>query len=338
MDAFRSELDIASLLETRILFGTTRGRGPLWIAPLHLGAFILRMAGLRLVGRCDLVHVNIASSGSTARKLLIMLVARTLGIPYAVHLHGALYHKFFVKLPPSLQRPIKRAFRDAARVIVLGEIWRTFVIETLSALPERVSVMPNAVPTPARMREPDSDGITRMLFLGRLGERKGSRILIEALALLKDKRGWRAVIAGDGEIEETRRAVARAGIEARVEVPGWLGPVETATRLATSDVLVLPSFAENLPMSVIEGMAAGLAVIATPVGATPDIVKHGKTGLLVPPGDIEALAAALAQLIDDAALRERLSEASTRFHREHLEIGAYARRLISLWREAAGCH
>nr|AWL99654.1 glycosyltransferase family 1 protein [Bradyrhizobium amphicarpaeae] len=338
MDALRSELDTVSLRGMRVLFGTTRGRGPLWIAPLHLGAFLSRMIGLRLMKRCDLVHVNVASSGSTARKLAVMLVARALGIPYAVHLHGALYEQFYASLSPSRQRLIKRVFRNAARVIVLGEIWRTFAVETLSVLPERVAVLPNAVPTPVRVRVPDPHGVTRLLFLGRLGERKGSRILIQALSRLNDKAGWRAVLAGDGEIEETRRAVARTGIEWRVEVPGWLDPDETATRIAASDVLVLPSFAENLPMSVIEGMAAGLAIVATPVGATPDIVKHGETGLLVPPGDVEALTVALAQLIDDSALRERLSEASVRLHREHLEIGAYARRLISLWRETATCH
>ncbi len=335
MDAIRCVLGADTPHELRIVFGSTRGRGPLLLSPLFLGAFLLRMTGLRLVGRCDLVHVNLASAGSTARKLIIIMAARALGIPYVVHLHGALYRDFFVEAPPALQRRIRRAFGGAARVIVLGGTWRDFTVETLGVSPECVAIMPNAVPIPSCAREPDPDGVTRFLFLGRLGERKGSRALVAALARLKDRPGWRAVLAGDGEIEQTRCAVEGAGLEARVEVPGWLGPGETAARLAGSDILVLPSFAENLPMSVIEGMAAGLAIVATPVGATPDIVKDGETGLIVPPGDVEALAAALVRLIEDGALSQRLGEAAERFHRHNLEIGAYVRNLHSLWREAA---
>jgi glycosyltransferase involved in cell wall biosynthesis len=130
--------------------------------------------------------------------------------------------------------------------------------------------------------------------------------------------------------------VAAAGIADRVEVPGWVGPDAIERQLAESDVLVLPSFVENLPMSVIEGMAAGLAVVTTPVGATRDIIEHGVTGLFVPPGDSDALAQALWALIDDRALRQRLGQAARAFHREHLDSGVYLQRLLALWRAAAG--
>ncbi len=78
----------------------------------------------------------------------------------------------------------------------------------------------------------------------------------------------------------TKLELRRLGIEDRVVLPGWVGPSEVAELIAASDVLVLPSFDENLPMSVIEGMAAGLAIIATPVGAVKDIIIDGRTGIL----------------------------------------------------------
>src|SRR5690606_38241464 len=99
----------------------------------------------------------------------------------------------------------------------------------------------------------------------------------------------RATIAGDGDVEEMRTKAAGLGIAGRVAFPGWVGPAEVAELIASADILALPSFAENLPVSVIEGMADGLAVVATPVGAVEDILTSEKSGLLVPPGDVDAL-------------------------------------------------
>jgi len=85
-------------------------------------------------------------------------------------------------------------------------------------------------------------------------------------------------------------------------------------------------------MSVIEGMAAGLAVVATPVGAVEDIIKDEKSGLIVPPGDVPALANALQRLIEDPELLKRLGDRARRFHETNLDITSYAARLSLIWR------
>ncbi len=152
---------------------------------------------------------------------------------------------------------------------------------------------------------------------------------------MRELPGWRATIAGDGEVEAARRATVAMGLADRISLPGWVGPDEVARLISEADILVLPSFIENLPVSVIEGMAAGLAVVATPVGAVEDIVTDGESGLLVPPGDVDALTAALTRLVGDPALRARLGAAAMAVHRERLEIGAFARTIADVWREAA---
>ena len=100
-------------------------------------------------------------------------------------------------------------------------------------------------------------------------------------------------------------------------------------------MFVLPSTDENLPMSVIEAMGNGLAVIATPVGAVPDIIRHGETGLLVPPGDPAALTAALRRLLTDPQLRLRLGRAAQSFHRAISRSVPYLGRLVEIWSHAA---
>jgi glycosyltransferase involved in cell wall biosynthesis len=120
-----------------------------------------------------------------------------------------------------------------------------------------------------------------------------------------------------------------------VDFPGWLGHSETAALLQQTDILTLPSFVESLPMAVIEAFAYGIAVVATPVGAVPEVVAHERNGLLVPVGDAEALANALERLLEDGALRRRLGDAARRDHAERYEINTYIKRLVSIWRKAA---
>ena len=136
-------------------------------------------------------------------------------------------------------------------------------------------------------------------------------------------------------MEHTRGELARCGLAERVRLTGWVGPDEAETLLETADVLVLPSFDENLPMSVIEGMGHALAVVTTPVGAVADIIEDGETGLLVPPGDVDRLADALARLVADPGLRLQLGSRARAFHRAHLNIDAYLPRLMQIWRMAA---
>ncbi len=334
MDAVANELARAERSDFEMHVAPARGPGPIIVAPLFLTSFLIRMFALRLLGRCDLVHVNVAQKGSCYRKAIICKVASWIGLPYVLHLHGSSFDDFWHGSRGRVRSAVRGMFRGAARVLVLGTYWRNLVVEEKLADGERVSILPNATsplaPAVSRRGSP-----VRILFLGRLGVRKGTPTLIEALARLRHRDDWHALLAGDGEVEATKAAVGRAGLAGRIDVPGWIGPKQTDDVLAASDILVLPSMAENLPMSVIEGMAAGLAIVTTPVGATPDIIAHGESGILVAPGDVEALERALGTLLDDAALRQRLGTKAREFHRQHLSIDRYVDNLATLWRDAA---
>ncbi len=141
-------------------------------------------------------------------------------------------------------------------------------------------------------------GPPRVVAIGRMAEQKGHLVLIEALARLQ-ARGTelRLVLVGDGEMRGTVENAIRAhGLEGRVELPGWLDEAGVRAALDGAHALVLPSFAEGLPMVVMEAMAAGRPVIATWIAGIPELVQDGETGWLVPAGDAGALADALAEL------------------------------------------
>jgi len=317
-----------------ITFGATRGSGSIVMAPLVLGRFLLRMIALRARGQLDLVHINLASYGSTYRKLQIARLARWLGVPYVLHLHGGDYPNFWKADGSRLSGNIRSMFAGAAQIIVLGQVWRNFIVSRAPETAGHIVVLPNAAPQPSVAHVGGGDHV-HILFLGRINDAKGVPQLGEALFRLKGLPNWRATIAGDGNVDQARTKANELGLSSRVDIPGWVDGPQVGQLIASADVLVLPSFIENLPLSIVEGMASGLAIVATPVGAVSEIVKDNETGLLVQPGDIDGLTRALERLIRDKALRDRLGAAGLELHRNRLDLAPYAEAVRQIWRAAA---
>lgn len=334
MGALKRQLERQKTNDIDVRFIASRGPGHVGLSVFYTLGFCLRMLAARLAGRADVIHINVASMGSTYRKLVIAMGARMLGIPYVLHLHGAEYRSFWSGDGGFWDRRIRSMFEHASRVVVLGRVWRDFIASRAPAAAETIVIVPNATEIPS-LEHVGGGNQVHILFLGRIGERKGVPQLCDALRDIKSIGHWRATIAGDGEVEETRVRLTKLDLADRVQLPGWVGPDEVAALIASADILVLPSFAENLPVSVIEGMASGLAVVATPVGAVEDIVTNEQTGLLVPPGDVAALTKALTRLVEDPPLRARLGKAAKAVHRERLEIAPFAMALQRVWRDAA---
>jgi glycosyltransferase involved in cell wall biosynthesis len=319
---------------TAASFGATRGAGSVVLSPFHLARFLAQMVAMRTRRALDLVHINLASNGSTHRKMVVAGLARTLGVPYVLHLHGGDYPNFWRDDGSALSRRIRRLFAGAARIVVLGETWRKFVILRAPEVGDRVVIVPNAAAQPT-LKHVGGGERAHILFLGRLNDMKGAPQLGEALSRMRDLPNWRATLAGDGHVEAARAKTTEYGLADRVDLPGWVGPDRVAELIATADILVLPSFIENLPLSIIEAMASGVAVVATPVGAVPDIVHDGETGLLVSVGDVDALTTALTRLVNDPALRLRLGAAGLALHRERLDLAPFADTMQRVWADAA---
>lgn len=313
----------------------TRGKGSLWAAQAVFAAALLQLGGAALRREVDLLHIHLSVRGSSYRKSVLARAARLLGIPYVVHLHGTDYLEFYRGANRHLRSEIDRMLQGSVRIIVLGRYWAEVVSDIAPSAADRIVILPNATATVPRSAERPTSGPVRIVFLGQLGQRKGSADLLKALAELQDLPGWHATLAGDGAVDETRHLANSLGLSDRVSIPGWLSTPDCRALLAGGDVLVLPSYAENLPMVVLEAFAHGVPVITTPVGAIPEVVEPGRNGLLVTPGDITGLAAAIRQVVDDPELRHRMGEAARRDHATKFEIGRYLVRLSEIWRDAA---
>ena len=304
--------------------------GVIALAPLA----VARALAILTARRPNVVHLNLSVRGSTYRKIVIARACRVLGIPYVVHLHGSNFHAFRDQSSPSIRRAIASLFINAATIIVLGEAWRGRVAAWVPEAASRIVVLPNAVADPGP-RTGEHGTVPHILFAGRLGARKGVPELVAALGSLRSEPAWRATIAGDGDVELTRMAMQAAGMAERVSVPGWIDASGMEALMREADILTLPSYDENLPMSVVEAFAHEVAVVCTPVGAVTDIVVDGVTGLLVQPGDAAGLADALRRLLDDAGLRHRIASAGRGVFEDRLNIAAYTAHMVEIWQKAA---
>jgi glycosyltransferase involved in cell wall biosynthesis len=313
----------------------TRGTGSLVWAPFVFSRALVRFWKLKRRGEVDLLHINLAAGGSAIRKAFLARFAQRLGVPYVLHLHGSRFHQFWPSAGPYVRNLVDRLFAESAAIIVLGKYWSQLVTAYVPQVEKKITVLPNATAPIQLAREPAADGRVRISFLGELGQRKGTPQLVEALGRLVSRQDWTATIAGNGKVQETIARAQQLGIDDRVKVPGWLDSSAINEVLRQTDIFVLPSFAENLPMSILEAFACGIAVIATPVGAVEDVITHESNGLLVPVGDVDALASAIRRLIEDGTLRDALGAAAQRDHARYYEIGAYMSRLTTIWFNAA---
>lgn len=136
----------------------------------------------------------------------------------------------------------------------------------------------------------------RLLCVGRLCEQKGQLLLVQAAALLKARGlAFEIVLAGDGEMRrEVEAEIERLGLQAHFRITGWVSSAQVRDELLAARAMVLPSFAEGLPVVIMEAMALRRPVLSTYVAGIPELVLQGQTGWLFPAGDIEALADAMA--------------------------------------------
>jgi glycosyltransferase involved in cell wall biosynthesis len=311
--------------------------GAPWRVPLsiiYLAAAALRVAWTGVVGRRSLLHVNITGRGSTVRKLVITAIARAVSLPYVLHIHDYDYAADLQTRSGPMRRFVRGMFLRAAQIIVLGADAERKLRAVLSLQDTRTLVLPNAVPDPhltPRSEISAAADTVHLVFLGYLSARKGVPELLEALAT-REMAGlpWRATLAGGGPVEAFRARATALGLSDRVAFPGWVDQSAASAMCAAADILVLPSHAEGLAMSVLEGLAHGLAVVTTPVGAHAEVIESEKSGLLTPPGDVAALAAALARLIRDPTLRERLRIGARKRFVDHFDVRTYSARLVAL--------
>jgi glycosyltransferase involved in cell wall biosynthesis len=300
----------------------------------RLGAFMARV-------RPDVVNPHLFRSTAVAAPL-----ARLLRVPAVVETyHGReAWREAGGRAAFLADRAVGRLLD---RVIAVSAAARDFLVARKGYPADRVAVIPNgrdlSVFAPGR----DRDAVRRELgvpgpaplvgVVGRLEAQKGHADLLEAWpAVVRAHPAARLLLVGDGSLRGplAERARARA-VGDSVVFAGYRADVPRL--LDALDVVVLPSLHEGMPLTAIEGAAMARPVVATAVDGTPEVVEDGVTGLLVPPRDPPALAAALGALLGDPARARRMGEQARRRALEQFDVARQVERTAAVYRTAAGC-
>jgi len=271
------------------------------------------------------LHNHFASSSCT----VAMLAAELGGFTFSFTIHGT-----SIRSDPGRWRVDEKAKR-AAFVVCISAFCRS---QAMAIVPveehNRLHVVRCGIDfAPYEAIERAAAPGARLLFVGRLVQSKGLHVLFQALAQLREAFPGLAVrLVGEGPERAALEAQAHElGVDDRVEFVGYRPQDEIRRYLRETDVFVLPSFAEGVPVVLMEAMAAAVPVVATDIAGVPELVEHGASGLLVAPGDADALAAAIAQLLSDPDRARDMGRHGAKYVRREFDIETSARQLATLF-------
>ncbi|MCX5752897.1 MAG: glycosyltransferase [Candidatus Krumholzibacteria bacterium] len=296
---------------------------------------LAKMAKFLKAGRFDVVHCHLPPADSIGR-----LAGWLAGVPVILTTeHGKFLWKPWYYL---VMERMLGAITDA-RICVSRDIME--IRRRREGTPERKLVfIPNAVDT-ARFRKPSRDRATvaaefgwdpaqpLVIAVGRLEPEKNYELLVRAIDRLRARfPSIRCLLVGDGRCRAALASLVDSlGLASRVTLTGARADIPDL--LGAADVFVLSSLKEGLPVSLLEAMAAGRGIVATSVGGIPETIRDGESGLLVPSGDLEALAGGIGRLLADGELRARLGRSALAEVERGYDAGRIVDRIESLYEE-----
>jgi glycosyltransferase involved in cell wall biosynthesis len=267
--------------------------------------------------------------------------ARIAGLPQVITMHGGL------TVCKALRRRValRWAIRSATRAVMVSNATRRQFSEDLGVDESDFTVIPNGVP----VQRGDASGVKRefdvqpnecvFLAVGNLELHKGHHVLLEALtivALREPEARWKLIIAGGrggAQRQNLLDQIAKAGVGDRVKIA--LNRHDVPNLLALADVFVMPSLWEGLPLALLEAMVSRRAIIASATAGIPEAITSGEDGILVPPGDVAALADALRLMIVDPQRRQGLADAAFRRAEANFTIEVMAEHYERVYLESA---
>jgi len=278
----------------------------------------------------DIVHFHGGGCISALRKYVYFRLVKLFDCKVIYHVHGGTFPQQYKNLSPIYQSLITRMFEQVDLVICLSTFFQK---EILAIAPHAtVTVLMNSVTVPPQITRNNDTGEIRIIYLGLINEKKGIFDLLRVMSqLVEDQEKIRLIIGGVGDVERMHQELAERGISHNVDYLGWLQPDERDILLGMADIVVLPSYGEGMPMTILEAMSFGIPVVSTRVGGVPDIVIDGETGFLIEPGNLEQLHDKLSILVRDHALRRKLGANGRRVIEERHTIDGATKRIETIY-------
>lgn len=261
-----------------------------------------------------IVHIHGAAKGSLVRKYFMFFISKYIFSKKVIyHSHGSELSVFYNSSNSFIKNWMCSFFENVDEIICLSKQWADFFHGNFKV--KKLVILENIVEEqPIKEFTRAVDEPLRLLFLGAIGKRKGIFDLLFGLAAHKAKLQGKLilVVGGNGETKKLIDFIDKHELNDIVDFQGWVTGVKKNKLLEESDVYILPSYNEGLPLSILEAMSHSKAIISTNVGGIPEVVKEGLNGFVVDPGDKELMISNIQKLINDPTLVKEMGRASKR--------------------------
>ncbi len=289
---------------------------------------LIRLVFIRLFTDIKIVHIHGASGKSWIRKSFIIKLAKALGFKVIWHCHAAQMKEYTTSY--GLDK-IRKVLVKCDNIVVLSQSWYDYFKEIYKL--DNVTIINNIVSKPDNVAN-KFDGVVKLLFLGQIGQRKGCYDMLKAIKAAKDTFAGKLklYVGGNGEVKNFTGLIRDYGCDDIIEYVGWVDGEKKQRLLSDCNIIILPSYNEGLPISILEGMAHAMPIISTTVGGIPEIVKTGYNGVLVKPGDVQQLTQAIKRYIDRPDLIKTEGENSAIIVKEYFPESVM-RQLIAMYND-----
>tara|TARA_R110002012_G_scaffold283090_2_gene473159 strand:- start:107667 stop:108722 length:1056 start_codon:yes stop_codon:yes gene_type:complete len=279
-----------------------------FLFPCNILGFFLKLLFNKNI---KIVHIHGASRGSFYRKYIFYVISKNIfNKKVLYHIHGAEYHIFYSKASKRVQQLVENMINLCDGIIVLSKEWSDFFAKTFK--PKNIFVVNNIVDFKSEKRFNEPPQTVQILFLGRIGKRKGTFDLLQTIIdnsdYFEDK--IKLTIGGDGDIEKLNSLIISHKLDKTIEYVGWVDGEKKKELLTNSHVLILPSYNEGLPISLLEAMSYSMPIISTNVGGIPQILKNNLNGILIEPGNKTQIFEALKVYTENKELISKHGKAS----------------------------
>ncbi|WP_303179928.1 glycosyltransferase family 4 protein [uncultured Butyricimonas sp.] len=262
-----------------------------------LGVVLVKLIGVRFLRKIKIIHLHGASWHSFQRKAIIIIWVKILGFKVIFHCHGGEFKQY---VESKGRRGVKGVLDKCDAIIVLSKYWYDYFINELGQT--RVFVVNNMVNRPQKINK-RIDGLLHLLFLGVITKEKGIFDLVNVINEHKEELKGKCtlIIGGSGiekNINQLVRYIEENCLHDLIDYKGWVNNETKELVFAESNVFILPSYMEGLPISILEAMSNEMPIISTFVGGIPAIVTTNN-GVLVRPGDKTAIWLAIKNYINN---------------------------------------
>jgi len=279
-----------------------------------------------------IIHIHHAANLNFWLTTVFVHLARLFRRKIILHNHGADFRQFYERMPSPLQKYLRYTFSVVSRNLVLSKSWLSWYKSIAPGA--RWQLLPNAIEIPSSVTYKSfRNGEARIVYLARLEERKGLFDLIDILPdLFSVCPNCKLFVAGQGDKEMIQRLINMKNVERNVELLGYINAEQRDRLLRSCHIFLLPSYDEGLPMALLEAMSYALVPIATPVGGIPDVVVNHQNGILIQPGDKDALLGSILVLLKQNGMVTNMSKNAYKTIVEDCNWNANRQHILNLYR------